>query len=102
MDISSVRAAALMDILVANQERNHQMMCELAELCGFYRKRVVDVTVGDEIGFGANAWALVVGVEESATPEGHGVILIATENHEHLFGPDEIVDVKAQPALEPF
>ena len=79
----------------------------LQTVAGFYRKRAHDIATGDEIGYGANEWKLVVDVEETATPEGAGIIRVLFIDADdtagdHLFDPLDIVDVKAAPTLEPF
>lgn len=102
-EIRDQHLRSIMDSLVAQQDQVHKLMCDMAEVCGFYRKRVVDVVPGDEIAWGENYWHLVVGVEQSATPEGDGVILVQYEDDEQgLFDPAEIVDVRAMAPLEPF
>lgn len=102
-DIPSNHLAQLMDTCVDLQDRTHQLMTELALMAGFYRKRVRDLTVGDEVGFGANEWKLLAEVEQTATPEGVGVVrLVFVDDTDHLCDGLDIVDVKAEPILEPF
>lgn len=101
-DISSIDLAQLMDNALVAGERAHQLMANLASVAGFYRKRAGDLTVGDEVGYGANEWKLVALVEESATAEGDGVVRVEfVDDTDHLFDPLDIVDVKAAPILEP-
>jgi hypothetical protein len=106
MEIHEQHLRQVMDHVVQMQDQAHQLMVDTAELAGFSRKRVRDLTVGDEIGFGSNEWKLVTDVESSCTPEGFEVwILQLDDDPEPLpwsFGADDIVDVKAAPIREPF
>lgn len=102
-EIRDQHLRSIMDSLVATQDQVHKLMCDMAEVCGFYRKRVVDVTPGDEIAPSEGYWGLVVDVEQTATHEGDGVVLIHIEDgREFLFGFDEIVDVRAVAPQEAF
>lgn len=106
-ETTSVALAQIMDDALLLAEKAHQLMSDVAAVAGFFRKRVHDLVAGDEIGFGANEWRLVVDVEESATPEGDGIIRVLfigadDATSDHLFDPLDIVDVKAAPSLEPF
>jgi hypothetical protein len=102
MEIYSHRLAELMDQVLSLGETAHNLMVSLSAEAGFYRKRVCDLTVGDEIGVGANAWQLVTLVESTATAEGFGVYRVVGETDEFLFDPADIVDVKAAPTPELF
>lgn len=107
MQIHDVRLREIMDEVLKMSEHAHQLMVNLSTEAGFYRKRVDDLTTGDEIGWGANEWRLVVDVEACATPEGDGivrVVVIDTDDTtgDHVFDPRDIVDVKAAPTSEPF
>ena len=94
--IPDTHLRSLMDDVVALQDHAHKLMTDLSAEAGFARKRICDVTIGDEIGWGLNPWALVINAEQSATPEGHGVILLTFEDeHSWPFDPADIVDVKA-------
>lgn len=106
MEINEGPLRQIMDEVVAMADNAHRLMAELAEVAGFYRRRVRDLTVGDEIGFGANEWKLVTDIESSCTPEGFEVwIVLLDDDPEPLpwsFGADDIVDVKATVNAEPF
>lgn len=106
-ETSSVHLAQIMDDALLVAEHAQRLMSDVAAVAGFYRKRAHDITTGDEIGYGANEWKLVVDVEETATPEGAGIIRVLFVDADdtagdHLFDPLDIVDVKAAPSLEPF
>lgn len=101
------RLRSIMDKVLKMSEHAHHLMVELASEAGFSRKRAHELTAGDEIGYGANEWRLVIDVEESATPEGDGIIRVLfidadDATTDHLFDPLDIVDVKAVPTPEPF
>lgn len=106
-ETSSVHLAQIMDDALLVAEHAQRLMADVAAVAGFYRKRVCDITTGDEVGFGANEWRLVVDVEESATAEGDGIVRVVfidadDTTTDHLFDPLDIVDVKADPTPEPF
>lgn len=101
-ETSSVALAQIMDDALRTAEGAQNLMADIAAIAGFSRKRILTVDVGDEIGFGANEWKLVVDAEQTATPEGDGVVrVVFDDDTDHLFGPLDIVDVKAQ-TPEPF
>lgn len=107
LQIHDQRLRSIMDEVLKMSEHTHQLMVDLSIEAGFYRKRAHDLVAGDEVGYGANEWRLVVDVEESATPEGNGVIRVLFVDTDdtasvHLFDPLDIVDIKAAPTLEPF
>lgn len=106
-ETSSVHLAQIMDHALRTAEHAQNLMADIAAIAGFYRKRAHDIAVGDEIGYGANEWKLVVDVEQTATPEGDGVVRVLFVDADdtagdHLFDPLDIVDVKAAPTTEPF
>lgn len=105
-EVSSVNVTALMDDALHTMERAHQLMVGLAGIAGFSRKRASHLEAGDEVGYGANEWRLVIDVENTCTAEGEGVTRVvfidADDNQgDHLFDPMAIVDVKYGPDLEP-
>lgn len=102
-EIRDQHLRSIMDSIVAMQDHAHKLMVDMAEVAGFARRRIVDVNVGDEIAWGTNYWRLVVDTEQSATPEGDGIVLVHFEDGgESLFDPADIVDVQAMAPLEPF
>lgn len=105
-ETSSVNLTALMDDALHTAERAHQLMVGLAAIAGFSRKRASEISLGDEIGYGANEWRLVIDVENTCTLEGEGitrVVFIDADDNtgDHLFDPMAIVDVKYD-QQEPF
>lgn len=106
MEITELRMRELMDQVVRWQDQSQTLMEGLAEVAGFYRRRVRDLTVGDEIGFGANEWKLVTDIESNCTPEGFEVWIVQLDDDPEplpwSFGADDIVDVKAALDREPF
>lgn len=106
-ETTSVALAQIMDDALFLAEKAHQLMTDVAAVAGFFRKRAHAIEIGDEVGYGANEWRLVINVEESATPEGSGIIRVVfidadDQTTDHLFDPLDIVDVKAAPETEPF
>lgn len=106
-EVSSVNVTALMDDALHAMERAHQLMVGLAGIAGFSRKRASHLEAGDEVGYGANEWRLVIDVENTCTAEGEGVTRVvwidADDNEgDFVLDPMAIVDVKFGPSLEPF
>lgn len=99
MQIHDVRLREIMDKVLKMGEHAHQLMVDLSTEAGFYRKRVVDLTMGDVIGVGVSEWLLVAEVTSTCTPEGIGVyeIRFVDDNRVLTLDPADIVDVKAEP-----
>lgn len=101
-ETSSTHLTQIMDDALRVTEHAQRLMSDVAAVAGFYRKRAHDIGEGDEIGYGANEWRLVIDVEQCATPEGDGIIRVVfidadDTTGDHLFDPLDIVDVKAAP-----
>lgn len=99
MQIHDNRLRSIMDEVLVMAERSHQLMVELSVEAGFYRKRVVDLTMGDVIGVGVSEWLLVAEVTSTCTPEGVGVyeVRFVDDDRVEILDPAEIVDVRAEP-----
>lgn len=88
--------------LVLLIENTYSLIEQVAADVGYYRKRVGDVTIGDEVRF-SNGWRLVVGAESTLGGNGEPAFWLGFDTGFAMtYDPQEWVDVKAQPVMEPF